>query len=296
MFISRYSHNQAGGPGSFKLPSNETQGASQPAKSSRGKNKSKKPSGPSPSPGSVVGGNKSENGLSHPLSGPSNLSSTDQSYSGAVKKTVRGDDLESKKEYYLPPGAKNSTMDDKEDECPICLEALKRPKKLKCKHVFCTDCLQRALDTSNKCPVCQEPQGVLQGNQPHGHMGFRVDPYSSVPGYEGYGTIIIDYRIPSGTQGREHPNPGQRFYGTSRTAYLPDTREGREVLQLLSRAFDARLVFTVGTSNTSGLPNQVTWNDIHHKTSVRGGPFQFGYPDSDYLRRVKEELAAKGIR
>ena len=71
------------------------------------------------------------------------------------------------------------------EECPICLDALIRPRRLKCRHTFCTDCLQRALDTSNKCPVCQEPQGVLQGNQPPGHMGHRVDPYCSVPGYEG---------------------------------------------------------------------------------------------------------------
>ena len=67
-------------------------------------------------------------------------------------------------------------------------------------------------------------------------------------------------------QGPEHPNPGQYYQGTSRTAYLPDNHEGREVLQLLRRAFDARLVFTVGTSNTTGLSNQVIWNDIHPAT------------------------------
>ncbi|KAJ7374766.1 E3 ubiquitin-protein ligase dtx3l [Desmophyllum pertusum] len=79
-------------------------------------------------------------------------------------------------------------------------------------------------------------------------------------------------------------------------AYLPNTQEGREVLQLLRRAFDARLLFTVGTSNTTGRSNQITWNDVHHKTNLSGGPYRFGYPDPDYLRRVKEELAAKGIR
>ena len=90
--------------------------------------------------------------------------------------------------------------------------------------------------------------------------------------FAGYGQIVIDYYIPSGVQGREHPNPGRHFYGTSRTAFLPDTREGREVLQLLRRAFEARLVFTIGTSNTTGLSNQVIWNNIHHKTNVFGGP------------------------
>ena len=89
--------------------------------------------------------------------------------------------------------------------------------------------------------------------------------------FVGYGTIVIDYYLPSGLQGPEHPNPGRYYEGTSRTAYLPDNREGREVLQLLRRAFDARLVFTVGTSNTTGLPNEVIWNDIHHKTNRFGG-------------------------
>ena len=91
--------------------------------------------------------------------------------------------------------------------------------------------------------------------------------------FVGYGTIVIDYYLPSGSQGPEHPNPGQRYDGRSRTAYLPDNREGREVLQLLRRAFDARLVFTVGTSNTTGFSNQVIWNDIPHKTSRFGGPY-----------------------
>ena len=87
-----------------------------------------------------------------------------------------------------------------------------------------------------------------------------------------YGTIVIDYHLPSGFQGPEHPIPGQLYQGTSRTAYLPDSSEGREVLQLLRRAFDARLVFTIGTSNTTGRSYQVIWNDIHHKTNRSGGP------------------------
>ena len=54
----------------------------------------------------------------------------------------------------------------------------------------------------------------------------------SLPGYKGYNTIKIDYNIPGGVQGEEHPNPGRPFSGTSRTAYLPDTYEGREVLEV----------------------------------------------------------------
>ncbi|XP_033111760.1 probable E3 ubiquitin-protein ligase DTX3, partial [Anneissia japonica] len=94
---------------------------------------------------------------------------------------------------------------------------------------------------------------------------------------------------------KDHPNPGQSFQGAHRTAYLPNNPEGKDVAKLLRRAFDAKLVFTVGTSTTSGCSNVVTWNDIHHKTSVHGGPERYGYPDQTYLKRVKAELAAKGI-
>ena len=163
--------------------------------------------------------------------------------------------------------------DNHENECPICLDTFKNPKTLKkCQHKFCKSCLDQALKVNNRCPVCKAPCGALRGNQPAGTMNWRFDRYNYLPGYKGYGTIIINYHFPSGTQTAEHPNPGQRYSGADRVAYLPDSPEGREVLQLLRKAFDARLVFTVGTSVTSGLSNQTTWNDVHHKTSTHGGP------------------------
>lgn len=109
----------------------------------------------------------------------------------------------------------------------------------------------------------------------------------------------------SGTQGVEHPHPGVRYQGTTRTCYLPDTAEGawcsrylsicvivyvgvwgcnarpppspqhpfekkktgRELLALLQHAWQQRLTFTVGRSITTGADNVVVWNGIHHKTS-----------------------------
>lgn len=69
----------------------------------------------------------------------------------------------------------------------------------------------------------------------------------------------------------EHPKPGQSYYGTSRTAYLPNNAEGQKVLRLLREAFNRRLVFTIGQSRTTGCDDVVTWNDIHHKTYTHGG-------------------------
>ena len=103
-------------------------------------------------------------------------------------------------------------------------------------------------------------------------MTVHTYPKQKLPGYGQCGTIQIHYDIPSGKQGKEHPNPGQYFHGTVRTAYVPDSPEGRKVVRLLKKAFDARLIFTVGTSHTSGATNAIVWNDIHHKTSMSGGP------------------------
>ena len=141
----------------------------------------------------------------------------------------------------------------------------------KCGHTFCKECIDQAFSHRKACPVCGKVYGVLTGNQPPGTMNWYYDEWQHLPGYERYGSIRINYFFPDGSQSPEHPNPGQRYYGTARTAFLPDCHEGREVLQLLKRAFDSRLTFTIGTSVTTGMRNVVTWNDIHHKTSIHGG-------------------------
>lgn len=186
----------------------------------------------------------------------------------------------------------------KDETCPICLETLKASESTalpKCKHRFCKDCLERAFQVKPTCPICGEIYGNLTGTQPKGGSMTVSSDRSSLPGYEKYGTIIISYHIPSGRQGDEHPNPGMPYQSVTRIAYLPDSKEGNKVLKLLQRAFGQRLTFTIGRSSTTGQNNVVTWNDIHHKTSRYGGPTSYGYPDPDYLKRVQDELKAKGI-
>lgn len=117
------------------------------------------------------------------------------------------------------------------------------------------------------------------------------------------------------TQGAEHPNPGRTFHGTRRTALLPDNDDGREVLSLLRRAFDSRLVFTVGAARvrgvscrhrcahstrtgrsvTTGRDDCVVWAGIHHKTSATGGSAKCVWNAGD-LRTVlkRTDLGAGG--
>lgn len=67
----------------------------------------------------------------------------------------------------------------------------------------------------------------------------------TLAGYEGENTLVVQYKFPSGIQGEGDPNPGQAYSGTNRTGFLPDTEEGREVAELLVRAFRNRQSFVV---------------------------------------------------
>lgn len=188
--------------------------------------------------------------------------------------------------------------ESEEEKCPICLDSFTDKTKLKCKHEFCTSCLNKAVKSQGRiCPVCKDVFGVVEGDQPDGKMEFNKNR-TQLPGFRGCGTIVISYEIPPGRQTvcvlplipednsgiwfvklsfdlqEKHPNPGQLFNGTRRTAYLPDNKEGNEVLKLLIKAFERKLIFTVGRSRTTGCENQVTWNDIHHKTCIHGGPLR----------------------
>lgn len=67
-----------------------------------------------------------------------------------------------------------------------------------------------------------------------------------------------------------------------------------QVLRLLKEAWRRRLVFTIGTSVTSGMPDVVTWNEIHHKTEWKNISGH-GYPDPQYLDNILKELALQGV-
>ncbi|XP_014794258.1 PREDICTED: E3 ubiquitin-protein ligase DTX3L [Calidris pugnax] len=192
-------------------------------------------------------------------------------------------------------GHSKAKAEDNKDVCPICMETIENKEILrKCKHAFCRSCIKQAMTYKQVCPVCNTVYGVVEGDQPEGTMS-HVKLASPLPGYPGCGTIEIRYSMQGGIQTSNHPNPGKPYGSIRRTAYLPDNKEGQEILQLLKRAFKQKLIFTVGHSRTTGAGDVITWNDIHHKTSIDGGPTNFGYPDPDYLQRVRSELKARGI-
>lgn len=68
-----------------------------------------------------------------------------------------------------------------------------------------------------------------------------------------------------------------------------------QVLKLLIMAWDRRLIFTIGTSSTTGESDTVVWNEIHHKTEFGSNLTGHGYPDHNYVDNVLAELSAQGV-
>ncbi|XP_062574511.1 uncharacterized protein LOC134236363 [Saccostrea cucullata] len=198
---------------------------------------------------------------------------------------------------YTAKQTTSATGPDKEHpQCVICLDSVAEDHETleKCKHKFCKPCIGRQFKHKPVCPTCGEVYGIVCGNQPEGTMTVTTTN-QSIPGFPKCKTHVIVYDFKEGVQGEEHPNPGVPYRGERRVAYLPDCPKGQLALKLLQIAFERRLVFTIGYSRTTGRDNVITWNDIHHKTNVRGGPERFAYPDPDYLDRLLEELATKGV-
>ncbi|NWT86037.1 DTX1 ligase, partial [Lanius ludovicianus] len=199
-----------------------------------------------------------------------------------------------------------------DEDCTICMERLVtssgyegvlsprgiKPELVgklgKCGHMYHLLCLLAMYNNGNnslQCPTCKAIYGEKTGTQPPGKMEFHLIPHS-LPGY-----TDSSPPVPSPTQGPEHPNPGKKFTarGFPRHCYLPDNEKGRKVLKLLIVAWDRRLIFTIGTSNTTGESDTVVWNEIHHKTEFGSNLTGHGYPDPNYLDNVLAELLAQGV-
>ena len=174
-------------------------------------------------------------------------------------------------------------IDEVPVQCMICFDNVtpSDPALAVCQHQFHRSCIDAWFQSSGKqsCPTCGHLYGIGKGPQPpNGTMtvNYLSTPLSGFPRENRHTadkpTIEIIYEIRSGTQGPLNPHPGQPFIGTIRRAYLPNNTEGKQILELLRRAFNDQYLFTVGKSSTTGQENVVTWNDIHHKTSLTGGP------------------------
>jgi deltex len=162
-----------------------------------------------------------------------------------------------------------------------------------CRAEFHQACLAQVAPA---CPVCWKSNRghVLRGKMPSGKMVVKYSPSDTCAGYSS-GSIVIEYVIASGVQECYHDNPGVKYGGVHRVAYLPDTAQGRNLLKRLKYAFRHGLTFKVGVSLATGRDNSVTWASILHKTSRKGGAQRYGYPDPQYFPTCNRQLDALSV-
>lgn len=90
--------------------------------------------------------------------------------------------------------------DDKDENCPICMDTFTKKEELKCKHEFCAECMTQSIKSMGPiCPVCKDVFGIIKGDQPDGRMSSYFSA-SQLPGFQKCGTIVISYDIPHGKQ------------------------------------------------------------------------------------------------
>ncbi|CAD8189604.1 unnamed protein product [Paramecium octaurelia] len=165
-------------------------------------------------------------------------------------------------------------------KCSICGKTNQKSIITPCNHIFHPKCIVEKIKNKQlKCQDCDKTYG--NPPQPPGTFTKQIIN-QSCSGYEKTQTIEIVYDIPNGLQNGIH------YRGTKQTCYIPNTKEGEELADLLKTAFDKGLVFTIGRSLQDGHKYQVQFNDLHHKTSLNGG--KYGYPDATYINRMISEL------
>lgn len=164
--------------------------------------------------------------------------------------------------------------------------------KLGCGCVFFERCIEKALMTNPKCPNCAQVY-LAPGSQPSGVMEIREKNFSC-EGAEGRATVEIRYTFDGGTQNERMPRPGEAYSGTSRLVFVPSDENGAATVALLKKAFQNGYAFMVGDSVTTGKTNTVVWR-VHQKTSTSGGAARYGWPDAEYLDRLRSECVNYGL-
>jgi len=219
-------------------------------------------------------------------------------------KVLREDLVEERDSEDLWIAVKDPDSVSLEEKCSLCLDTLfegvKEVGRLKrCKgHFFHKKCddgmdILKYIKRFGKCPVCREHYRRMEGRRPPGDMLIKCLP-RPLRGFSCGEVWVMKFVFPSGVQTEKHENPGERYHGETRTAFLPNTSEGISVLVRFVRAWRQKLLFSVGHSLTRQSSNVIIFDGVHMKTSLKPGPH--GYPDKGYLERVSEELSSIGIK
>ena len=197
-----------------------------------------------------------------------------------------------------------------DDTCFICHGPLQKPgghdpypgmpssviALIRCQHRFHLNCIRVYVDNnpssissqSLNCPQCGRLQRDVLGTMPeNGTMSYKVIP-KGLPGFENYHSIQITYNFQNGTQSPKHPSPGDPYFaiGFPKTAFLPDTEQGRSILEMLEKSFNLGHTFVVDAGG------DIVWGDIPHRTEFGGEPMTESFLDTIMTALFKLGLGA----
>ena len=90
---------------------------------------------------------------------------------------------------------------DKEENCNICMDTPTNPKRLKCGHMYCKECIEQHFTYKPACPSCGQIYGKMTGDQPPGTISIRKDHQTLQGVFDSKGCILLTYSFSSGYQG-----------------------------------------------------------------------------------------------
>jgi hypothetical protein len=172
-----------------------------------------------------------------------------------------------------------------------------------CAHLLHADCMRQFVEQhrGSLCPECKTPfsASLRMGTCPSGVLMVSHSP-TSLLGFAGEGTIVMEAHIAPGVQGPQHPNPGRRFTtgGFPRTFYMPVSRA--DLAFRLQLAFYWRLLFSVGSSLSAATPDSVNWSGrVSVKSELAAGApraFSVHAPENVvYFNELDRQLSDLGI-
>lgn len=154
------------------------------------------------------------------------------------------------------------------DNCGICQDQLGPVNVVSindCDHQFHQQCLYGWFNKQLCCPFCKENLVKHYGNQPM-PVGscFKVDESKRrLPGYANDTSLVVTMFIPGGIQGRDGKLPGKPFAGVEDRLWFPNTPHFSDMISLLKKAWDQRLVYTYHEDGThlviNGFIFERTW-------------------------------------
>ena len=164
---------------------------------------------------------------------------------------------------------------------------------IKCCHKkICEGCYKTAKEKSVNCYNCgkifdvEETSTLVQHKAgPRGNMTVSIENYST-DHCEKKNCIICNCESAIlATFNMYEKRNGEKYY-RDEIAYFPNNKYGLELLGIFKIAFDNNLLFKLENSVTTKKYG-IVFAGIHFKTQTLGGATEHGYPDHEYLKRIK---------